>query len=202
MNTSEALRLEAFFNPGPLLLDPSSDLGLVPLDRPAFGPLGGPTEGAEEPTDMIDMIGNTEACVDKFGDPGACPQICWEPGGLGSLEQLPFECSLILRAQPARPSGRRPRLDPLFPLPPIRRLPASNASAVDAEHASYVNRLISFGQKTERPFAPPLENLRASIRSHDPPPARTYRTFIMQESIVFAFFTELPGGADRRTHGA
>lgn len=105
---------------------------------------------------MIDMIGNTETCVDKFGDPGARPQIRWKPGGLGPLEQLPFECSLILRAQPARSSGRRLRLDPLYPLPPIRRLPASDASAVDAEHPSYVNRLISLGEKGKRSFAPPL----------------------------------------------
>lgn len=130
-------------------------LGLIPLDRPAFGPLGGPSEGFEEAAYVINMVHNTEARVDEFGDPGTRPQIRRESGGTGPLEQLPFECSLVLRAQPARSSGRRLRLDPLFPLLPIRRLPASNASAVDAEHPSYVNRLISFGEKGERSFAQP-----------------------------------------------
>lgn len=133
---------------------------------------------------MILMIVYTKALRNILGYSGAGPQICWKPGCLCSLEQSSFHLDFLLDTQLRRATRYRPELQGLIAVLPMRCFPSSNTSPINSNHASNVNRLIALIQQFHRALSAMLQFLRASGRFHILSTAQSYRTFVMQESVV------------------
>src|SRR5206468_8073410 len=107
------------FDPGPLLLTPASDLGLIRFGRAAGGPLGAPAESAQQPPYVPGVVPHPGQLLDYGRDPGQGPQLGVEPERLWSLaERLGDRLQLRLgqpRAASRPTSGAQRRLAALAP---------------------------------------------------------------------------------------
>ena len=127
---------------------------------------------------MIDMVGDDKLSLDRVGDARARPQVSTKTRRPGPAEQNPLQPAMRLyiefRWAPWRGFGGNPPLA----RPTIRRLPAPHAASVYAQSFGHLDRCVPFVQKADRPLTTFLQNLWASLWSHDPPPAQSIGHFL------------------------
>ena len=87
---SQAPRVSAPLDPGPLLGPPAGDLRLVALGGAAGGPLRAPVVATQQPPHMPGVVADPGQPPDHLGDPWQRPQVGVEPVGFRPLKQGAF----------------------------------------------------------------------------------------------------------------
>lgn len=101
-----------FFYPGPHMLKPVLDRGLVPFSRSIVGFLATPSQAMHQFPDIGKGIADPELLADHAPDPLQRPHVCWIPCLQGPLVQDAQELLFLTHTQQGRASGGRSRTEP------------------------------------------------------------------------------------------
>lgn len=97
-----------FFYPGPLLLLPAGDGGLVAFQGPPLGLLATPAEAGQELPHVAGVVGHPEVALDHGGHPLEGPEVGGVACSQGTLQEQFHQLLFLPRGEPGRPPGRRP----------------------------------------------------------------------------------------------
>jgi len=145
---------------------------VVSFDRSSLRFLRAPAQAVEKTGDMAGVIVDAEAMRNDFCDPTAGPQITRVACGLGSGQENLLQPLAVLPRKLRRPTRSRLGLQRPTPSSPVSCLPTSNAATIDSHPLGHLYWRQALIEQRHRSLAAPLELLRASLRSHVPPPAR------------------------------
>jgi hypothetical protein len=155
-----------FFNARPIDLNPLLDFLLVPLYRLSLRLLRAPPQRMKQAAYVIHMVSDTEARLNQFSNPGACPKICLKTSRHCSSKKSFFQLFFSLLMQFWRTAGGRLCLNGLEALTPESGFPSSDTPAINAELSSDFNRLESILKEIHRLQSAAFQCLWASGRSH------------------------------------
>jgi hypothetical protein len=176
----------AFFYPGPGLVLPQGNGGLVALEGAALGLLHGPVERVEEAAHVICMVLDAEVPRDDLGDPGRGPEVRAVPVGEGPLEQEPDEPPSLARGQLRRPPRGDPHLEPARPAAAHRIAPAHHGTRRAAQPARDGIQREPLVEERHRLAAPVFQHGSGAFGSHGGcPPDRGWGT-----ATIIALFTQ------------
>jgi hypothetical protein len=143
-----ARRRLAFFDPGPVDLDPVVDRGLVAFGRATAGALHRPAHAvAQQPPHVRRVVAHPGQPPDQFGDAVQGPQLALEPVGGGARKQGLLDAGKLLVAKPWGGPGRPAACKGAGAAGLPGGVPAAGGLAGDAEPAGDLGRVDTSGEQ-------------------------------------------------------
>src|SRR5205809_2603765 len=130
-----ALCRRAFFNPGPIATEPSTNQGFITFGSPMRRQLQAPAQSLEQPIEIIGMIHHAKVSFDHLLDAPERPAVSAETCAQGAPFQSAQQCFLLIARElsgatsgPALPQLAQAALLEAFG-------PGADRGAADAESA-------------------------------------------------------------------
>jgi len=157
-----------FFYPGPHVLEPELDGGVVALPGPIVGLLATPPQAMHQLPDIDKRVADAKFLADDAPDPLQRPHVRWIPSGKRSLLQDAQELLFLPRTQQGGASRRRSRLEPFDAALAKRLVPSDDRAQRGTCPQGHSPIGVASLQEADGEKPPLLEAPRCTGGSHAP----------------------------------